>query len=171
MITGTGALAVPGTKDLTHFALVAINNLFGAVDRYLLASANLGELWCRVAACRTPACRTLGGYTTLETSGTRTLIAHSAAAALRSPAAVTTVATSRFGAALDVVGKAGAAVGDKSSAFGSAFLGGYAHSRSRPLARALAVQGRSFSKDMGADSAKPEESGSEEDGEVMHPAW
>lgn len=166
MITSTGALAVPGTKDLTHFALVAINNLFGAVDRYLLAGANLGKLWCRVAACRS-----LGGYTALETSGTRTLIVHSAAAALRRPAAVTAVATSRFGAALDVVGKAGAAVGDKSSAFGSAFLGGYAHARGRPFASALAVQSRSFSKDTGADSAKPDESGSEEDGEVMHPAW
>lgn len=171
MITGTGALAVPGTENLTHFALVAINNLFGAIDRYLLAGANRGKLWCWVAACGTPACRALGWYTALETSRTRTLIVHSAAAALRSPAAVTTVAASRFGAALDVVGKAGAAVGDKSSAFGSATLGGYAHAGSRPFASALTIQDRPFSKDTGADSANPEESGCEEDGEVMHPAW
>ena len=169
MITRTGALAVPGTKDFTHFAFVASNDLLGAVDRYLLAGANLGKLWCRVAAGRTRGGRR--GYTALETSGTRTLIAHSAAAALRSPTAVTTVAASRFGAALDVVGKAGAAVGDESSALGSAFLGGYAHAWSRPFASALAFQGRSFSKDTGVDSAKPEESGSEKDGEVMHPAW
>ncbi|MCJ1270388.1 hypothetical protein MMC22_010285 [Lobaria immixta] len=165
MITSTGARAIPGTEDLTNLARVAGNNLFGAIDGSLLAGTNLRKRWCRVLACGT-----CGGYTALETSWTRTQVAHSSAAGLLSAAAVTTAAAGRFGAALDVIGKAGASAGDKGSAAGRALLGGYAHARSRRFPGALTVQDRSFSENISADSAKPEESRSEEDGEIMHPA-
>ena len=168
MITGTGAGAIPGTIDLTHLARIACNNLLGTIDGFLLAGANLGKCWFRILACWTG--RTCGGFTALETSWTRTEIAHSGAAALRSPAAVATAAAGRFGAAFDVVGKSGASAGDKGSTFRSTFLGRNAHSRSRPFAGALAVQDRSLSNNVGTDSAKPEKSRNEEDGEAMHSA-
>lgn len=166
MVTSTGALAITSTIDLAHLARIASNNLFGAIDSFLLAGANLRKRWCWITACGT-----LEGYTALKTSRTGRQVAHSGAATLRCPAAVAATAAGRFGAALDVVGKAGASASDKSSATGRAFLGGYTHAGSRPFASALTVQDRSFSKKISADSAKPKKSRGEENGEVTHRAW
>lgn len=168
MLAVAGARAVAHTADLAHLARELSDDGIGPVDGRSLAGAHRGNAWRREGGAAARATATGAGHAALEAGRPRAQSGLAGAAALIGPSAAASAAAGGPGAALDVVGRAGASARDEGSTAGGTLGRGNANTRVSGAAGATTVDHGARSQRARVDGAEPEEGRSRVDGQGTH---